>query len=108
MPSHIAATPIAAAASIASTGRLVSRSAVGGGPDQQRSAQDRADRHRGQRDRERERHQVAGADQPHGDPARGGQLGADRAEQQRPVQHATIGASASDAEQPRSAGGSSW
>src|SRR6202050_2788316 len=58
----------------------------GSGADQQRGGEDRADRDRSQRDGEREREQVGGADGAHGDPARGGHLGAHAAEQQRPVQ----------------------
>src|SRR5450755_1211719 len=57
-----------------------------GGPDQQRRGQDGADRHGGQGDGEGDRDQDQEADQPDTDPADGGQVRGDRAEQQRPVQ----------------------
>ena len=68
------------------SGRLVSRSAVAAGPISSAVERIVADRDRGERDGEREREQVAGADQTHRDAAGRGELGADRAQQQRAVE----------------------
>ena len=65
---------------------LTTQAAVTAVPDEQGRREDGADRHGSQRDGEREREQVGGADGAHGDPARGGHLGAHAAQQKRPVQ----------------------